>query len=249
MSNADYDMPLIEHLKEFRFWLIVSLAALFLASGFCFSLYDKIFNLFIEPFSTIEESLDNRLFINYVHEGFLIKLKLSLIAGTVLSLPVHLYGIVRFIFPGLTKKERKIIGFCLFVSIILSGFGFIYGYFYIVPISIQFLTGSGFIPEGVGMLLSFEKNIFYIIRFLLGAIAIFQLPIILEILLIMNLISRKKLLKASKFVILFTFVLSALFTPPDFVSQIAVAVPLMILYFLALLIAYIFRFGKGADDV
>lgn len=249
MSDTHNEMSLIEHLKEFRFWLIISLAAIVIASGFCFTIYDKLFNFFIEPFSSMEISLNDKLYINYVHEGFLIKLKLSILAGVVLSLPIHFFGIVRFVFPGLTRKERRIIGVCLLGSVILSSFGFIYGYFYIVPISIKFLTGSGFVPEGVGMLLSFEKNIFYIVRFLLGAIAIFQLPIILEVLLILNLISRVKLLKASRFVILITFLLSALFTPPDFISQIAVAVPLIILYFLVLLIAYIFKFGKGADYV
>ena len=249
MSEMNEEMPLMDHLKEFRFYLFLSIAALTVASVVCFHFYDRIFALFFTPFGSLQENLGDLLFINYIHEGFLIKLKLSVIAGAVFSLPVHILGLVSFIFPGLTGKEQKIIGFCLVVSFVLSGLGFFYGYFYIIPISIQFFTGKGFMPEGVGMLLNLEKNVFYIIRFLLGAVLLFQIPIILEVLLILKIISRKKLFRASRYIILLTFLVSALFTPPDFVSQVAVALPLIVLYFLALLIAFIFRFGKEDYDV
>ncbi len=247
-KNRD-EMSLMEHIRELRVRLLVSLAAVLTGAIVCFSFYDNLFSFFFEPFSVLEETLGEMLFVNYIYEGFLIKMKLSLIAGTVLSSPVHLYNLLAFIFPGLSVKERWTIGLCLIAAVVLSFLGFFYGYFYIVPISIRFLTGSGFIPEGVGMLLSFDKNIFYVLRFLLGGVLIFQLPIVMEVLLILNLVSRKQLLNASRFVILGTFIISALFTPPDFVSQIAIAVPLIVLYFAALLTAFIFRFGKGKDSV
>ncbi|MDC7241945.1 MAG: twin-arginine translocase subunit TatC [Spirochaetales bacterium] len=248
MGQGRDEMSLLEHITELRTRILVSLVALVIGAGACLYFYDQIFSFFFEPFSVLEEILGQTLFISYIYEGFLIKIKLSLIAGLVISSPVHLFNILAFVFPALTRKERWIIGLCLVVAVVLSFLGFFYGYFYIVPISIRFLTGSGFIPEGVGMLLNFDKNIFYVLRFLMGGVLLFQLPIVLEVLMIMNLISRRALLKASRFVILGAFLISALFTPPDFVSQIAIAVPLIVLYFIALLIAFIFRFGKGAEE-
>ncbi len=244
MGKSRDEMPLLEHLKELRLRIFVSLFGIIAGSAVCFSFYDSFFSFLFQPFAVLEETMGERLFINFIYEGFLIKFKLSLIAGAVVSSPIHLFNILAFLFPGLKGKERWILGVCLVAAVLLSFLGFFYGYLYIIPISINFLTGSGFIPEGVGMILSFDKNIFYILRFLLGGILVFQLPIILEVLLIMNLVSRKQLLKVSRFVILGTFLLAALFTPPDFVSQIAIAVPLLVLFFLALLIAYIFNFGK-----
>ena len=244
MGKSRDEMPLVDHLKELRLRMLISLIGITAGTVICFSYYDGFFSFLFEPFSALEEATGEKLFINYIYEGFLIKLKLSLIAGAVISSPVHLFNILAFVFPGLSGRERWIIAVCLIAAVILSFFGFFYGYLYIIPISIRFLTGSGFIPEGVGMLLNFDRNIFYVLRFLLGGVLVFQLPIILEVLLIMKLVNRRQLLRASRFVILGTFLLSALFTPPDFVSQIAIAVPLLVLYFLALLIAFIFKFGK-----
>ena len=249
MGKVEDTMSLLEHISELRKRIFVSLIALVLVSIGCFYFYDVFFAFFFEPFSVLEEVMGEMLFISHIYEGFLTKIKLSLIVGVVVSSPIHLYNVFAFIFPGLTRKERYTIGICLIAAVILSAFGFIYGYAYIVPISIRFLTGSGFIPEGVGMLLNFDKNIFYVLRFLLGGVLLFQSPIIIEVLLIMNLVSRKQLLKASRFVIMGTFLVAALFTPPDFISQIAIAVPLVLLYFVALFIAFIFKFGNGVENV
>lgn len=86
------------------------------------------------------------------------------------------------------------------------------------------------------MLLNYGKNIFYVFRFLLVTMILFQIPIILELLLAMNMVNRRAVLKASRFVIVGIFALAAILTPPDFVSQIGVALPL---------IAKLFKFGEG----
>ena len=246
MNEKNQGMSLVEHLNELRRYLMVSAIAVLLCSGLCFALYDRFFYIFYKPFSALQDRTGEQLFINYIYEGFLIKLKLSIIAGIVVSFPVHAYSLLRFIFPGLTTKEKRILGISLASSFLLAGGGFYYGYFYIIPLSIDFLTGTRFIPEGVGMLLSFDRNILYVLQFLAIAVLLFQLPIILEILMVLNIVSRKALFQASRYIILVTFLIAALFTPPDFVSQIAVAVPLIFLFYLTLLVAKIAGFGKGA---
>ena len=94
------------------------------------------------------------------------------------------------------------------------------------------------------MLLNYGQNIFYIFQYLLVSLVLFQLPILLEILLIVNIIKRKTLLKASRYMIVFIFILAAILTPPDFMSQVTLALPLIVLYFLTIFIAKIFKFGE-----
>jgi sec-independent protein translocase protein TatC len=189
-------------------------------------------------------STDKQLFINTLFEGFLTKLKISLLAGFIISFPVHLYNAIRFIFPALKVKEKRVIVIGLFISFGLLAFSFYYSYYNIIPISVRFLTSRNFIPNQVGLLLNYNKNIFYILQFIFIALVIFQTPILLELLLVTNVIKRKTLLKFSRYVMVGIFILSALLTPPDFVSQVSLSVPLIVLYFLTILIAKIFKFGE-----
>ena len=95
------------------------------------------------------------------------------------------------------------------------------------------------------MLLNYNRNIFYILQFIFIALVLFQTPIVLELLLVANVLKRKTLLRFSRYIVVGIFALSALLTPPDFISQVSLAAPLIVLYFLTILIAKIFKFGEG----
>ena len=131
----------------------------------------------------------------------------------------------------------------LTISFLLTTFSIYYSYFNIIPLALPFLVSKNFIPQNVHLWLEY-KNIFYILKFLIVSIAIFQLPIILELLFYLNLVSRKLLLKKSRIVIILIFILSAIITPPDMISQIFIAVPLILMFFLTILVAKIFNWGK-----
>jgi sec-independent protein translocase protein TatC len=246
-ENPQAEMSFLEHLRELRKRIIVSMIAILCAAIVSYIFFDHIVTFLFKPFRGIEalSIRDEILFINTIFEGFLVRLKVAILAGIVFSLPVHVFNIIKFVLPGLTQREKKIILVSLIVSFCLIVFSFYYGYFKVIPISIGFLSGSGFIPEDVGLLLNYGKNIFVIFQFLMITVILFQLPIILEILMIMNVLSRKALLKASRFIVVGIFVLSAIVTPPDFVSQISIALPLVGLFFLTILIARVFNFGKS----
>jgi sec-independent protein translocase protein TatC len=246
-KNPQGEMSFLEHLRELRKRIIVSMIAILIAAILSYIFFDHIVAFLFKPFREIEalSVRDEILYINTIFEGFLVRLRVAILAGIVFSLPVHLFNIIKFVLPGLTEKEKKIILISLIASFCLIVFSFYYGYFNVIPISIGFLSSSGFIPEDVGLLLNYGKNIFVIFQFLMITVILFQLPIIVEILMIMNVLSRKALLKASRFIIVGIFVLSAIVTPPDFVSQISLAFPLVGLFFLTILIARIFNFGKG----
>jgi sec-independent protein translocase protein TatC len=239
-------MSLLEHLGELRKRVIVSLAAAVCASVAAYIFFDPLAAFLFRPFRAIEAlaSREQILFVNSVFEGFLVRIKVSILAGVVFSLPVHIYNLIKFILPGLTGKERRVVLLSLIISFGLVVFGFYYGYFYVIPLSLKFLSSSGFIPANVGVLLSYGKNILVIFQFLLVTVIVFQLPLLLEMLMIVRIISRKGLLKSSRYVIVGIFILAAIVTPPDYVSQLSLALPLVALFFLAILIAKIFNFGE-----
>ncbi|MEE8440461.1 MAG: twin-arginine translocase subunit TatC, partial [Spirochaetia bacterium] len=220
------EMSILNHLRELRTRLIVGSVAIFIGSILAFVFFDQIVAILFRPFESIGTlESENQLFINTLFEGFVTKLKVSVLAGTIISFPVHLYNIIRFVFPGLKGKEKKMIVIGLIASFVLSAFSFYYSYFRIIPLSVRFLTGDHFIPLQVGMLLNYQRNIFYILQFIFVSLLVFQTPIILELLLVMNVVGRKTLLKASRHVIVLIFILSAVLTPPDFISQVSLAAP------------------------
>ena len=244
-KNPDGSMPFIGHIRELRKLLIISIAAVVAASIAAFIFYQFILSILFKPFEMVYGGSEGDvLFVNTLLEGFLTKIKIALLTGVLLSSPIHVYNIVHFLFPGLTQKEKKVVGVALLTSFVLIVASAYYGYFKVIPISLQFLTNSGFIPEKVGMLLNFGKNVFYIFNFILGTIVLFQFPIIVEILLVMNVLKRRSLIRSSRYIVVGIFLVAALLTPPDFISQVSLALPMIVLYFLTILVAKIFKFGE-----
>lgn len=238
-------MALVAHLSEMRKRLIVSIIALISCFFLALFLYDHVIAFLQKPFQSLSTTFDdNTLYINTIFEGFIVRLKISVLTALVMSSPVHLYNVIRFVFPGLHAYERKVITISLICSFAFIIISFFYSYYSILPVAVKFLTGKGFIPANTGILLNFGGNISYVLQFILVALVIFQIPIILEILLILNILSRRVLLRYGRYVIILFFVLSALLTPPDFVTQIGIALPLTVLYFLTILVAKIFKFGE-----
>jgi sec-independent protein translocase protein TatC len=243
--NPEKSMSVIEHIRELRNSIFVSLIAYVIACIISFILSEKILSIFTRQFSQVSGVVEETLVISSISEGFMSQLKMTVIAGLIISLPVHIFGIVKFVFPGLVVRERRIVMFFLIFSLILIVFGAYLAYFRIVPLAVRFLTNPYFVPESVGFLLNYQTNVFYILSFILWAVLAFQTPLLMEILLVLNVLKRKQVLGASRYIIVGIFIISAIITPPDFISQLGVALPLIIFYFFALLIAKIFKFGEA----
>lgn len=244
-SNPEKVMPLIEHLRELRRSILTSLVAFIVATIIAFLFSDSVIGLFTRQFNAVSSVVDKKLVVTSIAEGFVAQIKMSVISGFILSLPIHIFGLAKFIFPGLDRKQRRIILIFLIASLILIIAGAYMAYFKIVPLAVSFLTNPHFVPEGVGYLLNYQMNIFYVLSFILWSVVALQTPLFLEVLLIMNVLQRGQVLKASRYVVVLIFVFSAIITPPDFVSQLGIALPLTALFFLALAVAKLFRFGEG----
>lgn len=242
--RSDKYMHIFEHLRELRKRLFISLVGYVVFLIIAFVVYDYIVDAFIKFYSSIPSGGDNVLFVNSVVEGMTTKIKVSLLMGLTFSLPVHIYNSIAFVFPALEPKQKRLIVITLICSFTLMILSTYLSYFKILPVSINFLTNSGFIPSNVGLLLSYETNLFYVLYFVFWSMVAFQLPIVFVLLMAFNVIKRKTALQMSRYIIIVIFALAAVVTPPDVVSQVGLALPLVVLFFLALLIAKIFKFGE-----
>jgi len=243
------EMSLLSHLEELRKRLMVSMGAALLGSIIAFGAFPFLFTLLSQPFQAISSSaLEQPLYMNTIFEGFFTKIKVSLLFGIIFSFPIHLYQVIRFIFPGLKSKEKRVLVWMMVLGMLLAVFSLYMGYVQILPVSIQFLTSSKFIPEQVGLLLNYTHSVGYILNFLLYAMLAFQLPLVLGVLLYFNVVRRRPLFRGGRYVIVAVFVLSAIVTPPDFISQIGIAVPLIGLYYLTLGVAWVFKWGNEPSE-
>lgn len=240
-------MTFLEHAEELRRRVIISIVAALVASGICYAFYEIILNLLLVPLAAIHERLGdkNQMYATSLFEGFLVRVKVALMAGVIGSLPVHGYHLIRFVFPALKPRERKVIAASLGASVVLVCIGFLYGYYKVVPLSVEFLTGSGFVPIQVGILLDYDRNVFYLLRLLLVFAFVFQLPVALLLLLRAGVVTRRALLRVSRFAIVGIFALAAIVTPPDVISQISLALPMVLMFFLAIFVAKLLRIGDS----
>ncbi len=241
-------MPFLSHLIELRRRLVASLLALLAGSVACFLAYDPIARFLMAPLEGLGVGGPGGelLYATSIFEAFMVKFKVSVVAGLILSFPFHAYNCLRFVFPGLRPRERKIVGATLCAALVLTFAGFYFGYYHIIPAMVGILTSPALLPGKVGYLLGYERNTFFLLHFLLAMLLVFQLPLIMELLLILKVLKRRAVLKAARYVVVGIFVLAAIVTPsPDMVSQLMVAIPLIALFFLAILAAKVFKFGEG----
>lgn len=246
-SDREIEAPIGAHLAELRRRLLVSLSAFVVAGVGCYLAYRPILEVLLTPFAALRDpaGLTPLLYANGIAEGFLVRLRVAVNGGLVFSLPVHLYGLVRFVFPALARRARRAVGIGLGVSFVLACFSAWYAFTLVLPASVRLMTAPVFIPEGVGVLLGFSRNVSFLFWVVAAAVLLFQAPVVLSLLLALGVVRRKGLLRASRYVVVVIFAASAVLTPPDVVSQLALAVPLVALYFLTLLVARLFRFGEG----
>lgn len=219
-------MTFLQHLEELRTRLIHII--LYLLFGFlgCYAFAKTIFTIVINPLSSVL-SADQKLVFTSPAQPFIVYIKISAIIGAFFAFPFIFYEIWRFVAPGLYKKE-KLYGI---LFLILSCFFFLGGssfaYFLLLPYCFQFLLsyGGDFIP-----MLTINEALSTVATLLFSFGIAFELPVVILIISKIGLISLETLKKGRPYVILILFVIAAIITPPDVISQIALAIPMYILY-------------------
>ena len=233
-------LSIFDHIRELRKRIVKSVVVILLGFVVAYVFYDGLIGWLLAPF---ENAGQTQLIVTSVFEGFVSKMKFCALAGFVGTLPFHVYQLLRFVFPGLSVRERRVVLSAAIAGGVLAMLSLVLSYTWLIPFTLSSMTGHAFVPEGVGVMLHFQQNIFYVINMLLYGMLAFQFPIILEVLLFFGWVTRRQLLASSRYVVVGILVVAAIVTPPDVISQCGIAIPLTLLYFLSILIAKIFGWG------
>ncbi|ABR47216.1 Sec-independent protein translocase, TatC subunit [Alkaliphilus metalliredigens QYMF] len=227
----DMRMSLINHLDELRKRVIIISLAIIVGSLVSYAYIDLIIDLIVKPAKNLE-------FI-YLSppELFLAYVKISLAVGAMIASPIVLVQIWLFIKPGLKKRERKYLLFALFMGIVFFAMGTSFAYFIIIPMTIDFFVKMA--VDGIAPLFSFANYISFCSSLLFSFGLVFQLPLLIILLSQLNLVSSKTFKGYRKIFVLLIFIVAAVLTPPDVVSQVLMAGPMILLYEFSVMIAVI----------
>ena len=225
--------PLMDHLIELRRRLIWSFVAI--GAAFAGSLYfaRPIFGFLVQP---LLRAGQGKLIYTNIFEAFFTEVKVAFFAALMLAFPVIASQIWQFVAPGLYAKEKRAFLPFLLMTPVLFGLGASLAYFFAMPVALHFLLSfqgnvGGVTQEalpGVGNYLDFSM------RFIFGFGVAFLLPVLLMLLERAGIVSRMQLKKGRRYAILAAFIVSAVLTPPDVLSQFLLAIPLILLYELSL---------------
>ena len=169
--------------------------------------------------------------------AFLVPMKVTLMLAFVLALPWVLYQAWAFVAPGLYAHERKLVLPLIAASVLLFFIGMAFAYFVVFPTVFGFV--NQFAPEGVAVMTDIDKYLSFVLTTFLAFGLTFEVPVIVIVLVRVGIVRIDQLKEARRYVIVGAFILAAIFTPPDVVSQFLMAVPLILLYELGILMASI----------
>jgi sec-independent protein translocase protein TatC len=232
----DRRLPLSDHLSELRTRIFRILITWVIASALAWSFSEAIFGLLMEP---AVAALGNRALQAIAPtEIFFTYLKSAVLAGFVLALPVIFWQLWAFISPGLYQSEKTAVAPFVLVSTLLFAGGATFGYAVVFPLMFDFLTGfdSDFVKSAWTM-----REVFALTTRLFLAFGVaFELPVLVFFLSVAGIVDARTLLRGTPYAVLAVFVAAAILTPPDWVSQIFLALPMVVLYLLGVGVAYLF---------
>jgi sec-independent protein translocase protein TatC len=231
---VDTPMPLTAHLTELRSRLFACVIAIGVGFSVCYAFKEHIIAALQSPPVFIGKPITVPLQIIAPAEAFLTYLKVSLLAGVFLALPVVLYELWKFVAPGLLEHEKQYTVPFLIGSTTLFYLGG--GMFYLLlPVIIDFLLS--FSSQDIQAQLSVGYYVSFCIRLMIAFGVVFQLPIVVIFLTQLELLSSRTLIKNFRYAVVLTFVVAAILTPPDVISQTFMALPTLLLYSVSILIA------------
>lgn len=233
-SEDDGTMSLTAHLEELRSRIIKSLLAVVFGSCFAYLFLDEITNLLTLPVG--------KLYYMRPGEAFFTYLKIDIAAGFLIALPIIFYHAWKFFLPALTIAERAILGVLVPSSVILFFVGLAFSFCFILPTALKFFMGFGEETENLQTMFSFGSYFEFVILLVLPFGFVFELPLVIIVLGKLGILTSEALGKYRRYVFFFSFVIGALVTSPDIITQIAVAIPVVLLYEVGyLVVKYILR--------
>ena len=223
-KKAD-SLSFFDHLDELRLRLIKTIIVFTGVSFFIYSYTDKLLAFIIKPVG--------KLFFTAPPDAFMARINITLVTAFCLTLPYISYHLWMFISAGLTKKERSyVVAFVPFSSLLFIA-GVLFAYFVAIPISLNFLLS--FSSEIIQPMITVKSYISYVGSLVLAFGIVFELPLILMFLAMVGIATPEFLIQKRRHAIVGILIISAIMTPPDVISQIIMAAPLLVLYEIGIL--------------
>ncbi len=235
---TDQPAPITDHLAELRSRIAWTLFALVTCTVLAFNFKEEIFGFLLVP-AVSALGIEGRLQAIAPAEIFFTYIKCSLLAGFVLSLPVTFWQMWSFIAPGLYANEKRAALPFVFCSTMLFAGGAIFGYTQVFPLVFRFF--SSFSNDFVEAAWTMKEVVSLTIRLFLAFGVAFELPLLVFFLSLTGIVSAKQLLSGTPYAILAIFIAAAILTPPDFISQLFLGLPMVALYLVGVGVAWIFE--------
>ncbi len=243
----EFRMPLMEHLKELRRRLLISLAAGLVGMLVCLGFAQHIWDFLVAPMNeALAATGRGTMAITEPLEGFLTTMKVGAVAGIGLASPVIFYQVWAFVAPGLYPREKRLIVPLVFASTALFLLGAAFGYFVIFRFAFPFFLTV--MSDDVSAVLSIASYLSLATKLLLAFGASFQLPVVVFALARLGLIDHRDMTRFFRYSVVAIFVIAAFLTPPDVLSQLLMAGPLIVLYGLSIGVAWLFTTKKREAD-
>ncbi len=214
-------MSIVDHLSELRMRLVVAIVAIIICTLGAYYYVEDILQILVAP--------AGKLYYTKPTEAFFTYMKISIVAGCIISSPIWFYQLWAFIVPALSKGEKKVTFMVVPTAVTLFVVGILFSYYLVLPMAIQFFIGFG--TDELQPLFSIGQYIDFVIAFVLPFGITFELPLILIALGVMGILSSNRLRQYRKIFILVAFVVGAAISPtPDMLSQTMIAGPMILLY-------------------
>ncbi len=232
--------PLLDHLIELRNRLLKSLLAFVICFGICFTQANRIFGFLVQPLvKAFGPGQMGRLIYTKLYEAFFVEIKVAAFAALCLAFPIIANQLWAFVAPGLYRREKRAFLPFLLATPVLFTMGAALAYYVVMPVAFKFFLGfqtSGAV-NGISQeaLPAMGEYLDLVMNMILGFGVAFLLPVLLMLLERAGIITRKQLQGGRRYAIVAAFAVAAVLTPPDVWSQFALAIPLMLLYEVAII--------------
>jgi len=241
-SKKEKHMPFTDHLEELRMRLFKVIGSIVGSGLICYIFADRILNILTGP-------APEGIVLQYLRPtgGFIIYLKVSFFAGVLISMPVIIYQFWQFVAPGLFPNEKKRVFPIVLFTVLCFTVGAVFAYSIVIPLGLQFLIT--FQTETMVPNWTVDDFISFVTMLMLVFGLVFELPLVALFLGKIGLIDSKLMVKYRKHALFGAVVFGAVLTPPDFITQIALAIPLWLLYEISIVLVRVFCAKPEEEDI